>query len=177
MENNKENSMLGMIEEERAGDSEQRQELGNNRYSPYSSSIILIKVTILNNYEPLEIEKYYEKIKPAFHLLRRSDGSSYLTTSLLTVSSAIVSNRLYFKNRDRLYVLEVPNVKVIKILKKKKYPREGDSNDVETEKITKPKSGKENADTNIGDIVSIYKGLSANINEEAMMTGKKRKQK
>ena len=179
MENNTESSMLGKIEEERAGDSDQRQELEEIIGTvPYSLSIALIKVTILNNYEPLEIEKYYEKIKPAFHLLRRSDGSKYTTTSLLTVRSAMVSNRLYFKNKEGLYVLDVPNaIKVIKLLKKKKNPGEGDSNDVESEQVTKPKSRKENPDTNtnIGDIVSIYKGLRANINEEATMTGKKRK--
>ena len=179
MENNTESSMLGKIEEERAGDSDQRQELEEIIGTvPYSLSIALIKVTILNNYEPLEIEKYYEKIKPAFHLLRRSDGSKYTTTSLLTVRSAMVSNRLYFKNKEGLYVLDVPNaIKVIKLLKKKKNPGEGDSNDLESEQVTKPKSRKENPDTNtnIGDIVSIYKGLRANINEEATMTAKKRK--
>jgi len=176
MENNTESSKLEKIEEERTGDSEQRQQLEEIIGTvPYSLSIALMKITILNNYEPLEIEKYYERIKPAFHLLRRSDGSRYQTTSLLTVRSAMVSNRLYFKNKDGLYVLDVPNaIKVIKLLKKKKNPGEGDTNDLESEQVTKPKPEKENRDTNIGDIVSIYNGLKANINSEAT-TSKKRK--
>ena len=176
MENNTESSKLEKIEEERTGDSEQRQQLEEIIGTvPYSLSIALMKITILNNYEPLEIEKYYERIKPAFHLLRRSDGSRYQTTSLLTVRSAMVSNRLYFKNKDGLYVLDVPNaIKVIKLLKKKKNPGEGDTNDLESEQVTKPKPEKENRDTNIGDIVSIYNGLKANINAEAT-TSKKRK--
>ena len=176
MENNTESSKLEKIEEERTGDSEQRQQLEEIIGTvPYSLSIALMKITILNNYEPLEIEKYYERIKPAFHLLRRSDGSRYQTTSLLTVRSAMVSNRLYFKNKEGLYVLDVPNaIKVIKLLKKKKNPGEGDTNDLESEQVTKPKPEKENRDTNIGDIVSIYNGLKANINSEAT-TSKKRK--
>ena len=42
---------------------------------PYSLSVALIKVSEIQNYIPLPLEKYYNNILPAFHLLRRNDGS------------------------------------------------------------------------------------------------------
>jgi len=174
-----ENSMLEIMEEDGNGDSNQKQELEEIISTvPYSLPVALIKLTIINNYEPLEIEKYYEKILPAFHLLRRSDGSRYQTASLSTVRSAMVTNKLFTKNIDGLYVLNIPSaLKIIKLIKNKKRAGEGEPKNTSVEKAPKPKSGKENSDSNMNTLVNIYKGLKANNNNNDTegMTGKKRK--
>ena len=36
---------------------------------PYNLQVALIKLCQINNYTPMEIEKYYEQIAPTFHLL------------------------------------------------------------------------------------------------------------
>ena len=81
----------------------------------------MIKLTILNDYAPKEIEKYYQKILPAFHLFIRNDSTRYQTHSINTVRSAMVSNKFYYKNDEATYILNISNtIKLIKILLSKK---------------------------------------------------------
>jgi len=88
---------------------------------PYSLCVALIKITQLHNYEPMDIDTLYQKILPAFPLLRRNDGSRYQSHSVHTVRSAMVSNKLYSKNDQNQYVLNIPNaVKIVKSIKIKK---------------------------------------------------------
>jgi len=178
MENNTEASMLGVKEVDGDGDEEekQKQELEELISTvPYTLSVALIKITILNNYEPLEIEKYYQKVLPAFHLLKKPDGSRYTSTNISAVRSAMVSNALFSKNEDGLYALKIPNaLKVVRILKNKKKSDEGGTNNMEFEKLTQPPGEKDNYKSNINNIMNIYKGLKANDDTEKM-TGKKRK--
>ena len=88
---------------------------------PYSLSVALIKISQLHNYEPMDIDSLYQKILPAFPLLRRNDGSKYQSHSVHTVRSAMVSNKLYVKDQQGRYVLNVPNaIKIIKAIKIKK---------------------------------------------------------
>ena len=88
---------------------------------PYSLSVALIKISQLHNYEPMDIDSLYQKILPAFPLLRRNDGSKYQSHSVHTVRSAMVSNKLYIKDQQGRYVLNVPNaIKIIKAIKIKK---------------------------------------------------------
>ena len=81
----------------------------------------------INNYAPLELEKYYQSILPTFHLLRRTDGSKYQSNSIKTVRSAMLSNKLFYKNEDGLYVLNIQNaINLIKEIQKKKLLGEND---------------------------------------------------
>jgi hypothetical protein len=81
----------------------------------------LIKICQINNYQPLELEAYYQNILPTFHLLRRTDGSKYTTQSLKTVRSAMLSNRLFSKNEDGKYELNIENAfNYLKMIQKKK---------------------------------------------------------
>ena len=88
---------------------------------PYSLSVALIKISQLHDYEPMDIDTLYQKILPAFPLLRRNDGSKYQSHSVHTVRSAMVSNKLYIKDQQGKYVLNVPNaIKIIRAIKTKK---------------------------------------------------------
>ena len=89
------------IEEER----EQLEEI--LKEVPYNLSVACIKLCQVNRYQPLPLEKYYEHILPTFHLLRRTDGSRYTTTSIKTVRSAMTSEKIFERNDDGLYVLNV----------------------------------------------------------------------
>lgn len=94
---------------------------------PYSLSVALIKITQLNNYAPLPLEKYYVNILPAFDLLRRTDGSKYKTHSKTTVRSAMVSNKLYTRNSEGLYEINLTNaIKHLQMIKQKKSVNEND---------------------------------------------------
>ena len=81
-----------------------------------SLSFALIKLSINNNFLPLSIETYYEKISPDVELLRRKDGSKYLKNSMYTVKSALVSNKLFEKKENKLYGLNIPET--LKYIKK-----------------------------------------------------------
>ena len=106
-----------------------------------SLSFALIKLSINNNYLPLSIETYYEKISPDIELLRRKDGSKYLKNSMYTVKSALVSNKLFEKKENKLYGLNIPAaIKYIKNLEKTK----GDINDKEKIKINENKKNNNN---------------------------------
>jgi len=89
------------IEEER----EQLEEI--LKEVPYNLSVACIKLCQVNKYMPLPLEKYYEHILPTFHLLRRTDGSRYTTTSIKTVRSAMTSEKIFERNDDGLYVLNI----------------------------------------------------------------------
>jgi len=102
---------------------------------PYSLSVALIKITQLHNYEPMDIDTIYQKILPAFPLLRRNDGSKYQSHSVHTVRSAMVSNKLYTKNPDNKYVLNVPNA--LKIVKSIKLKKKVSTKEPQTKSITK----------------------------------------
>ena len=87
----------------------------------YSLPVALIKISILNDYTPLEIEKYYELVLPALPMLKRTDGTKYTTNNIKTIRSAMVSDQLFFKNDDGLYELNVPNaLEHIKVMQKRK---------------------------------------------------------
>ena len=60
---------------------------------PYNLCVALIKISQLHNYEALDIETLYQKVLPAFSLLRRNDGTKYTSQSVQTVRSAMVSNK------------------------------------------------------------------------------------
>jgi len=89
------------IEEER----EQLEEI--LKEVPYNLSVACIKLCQVNRYMPLPLEKYYEHILPTFHLLRRTDGSRYTTTSIKTVRSAMTSEKIFERNDEGLYVLNI----------------------------------------------------------------------
>jgi len=87
---------------------------------PYSLPVALIKICQINKYTPLSVEKYYEYILPTFHLLRRTDGTKYTSTSINAVRSAMLANKLFYRNDKGLYELNIPNaVDHVKQLKKK----------------------------------------------------------
>jgi len=137
---------------------------------PYNLGVALIKVSQLNQYTPLSIEKYYECISPTFHLLRRTDGTKYTSNSYNTLRSAMFSSRLFFKNTDGLYKLNLRNaLKHLKLLQKKRVITDTESKRVKAE----PSEKKE---------IKSYEELSRyNIEEETSkkkiktMLGKKKK--
>jgi hypothetical protein len=89
------------IEEER----EQLEEI--LKEVPYNLSVACIKICQVNGYVPLPVEKYYEHILPTFHLLRRTDGSRYQTTSIKTVRSAMTSEKIFERTDDGLYAINI----------------------------------------------------------------------
>ena len=112
---------------------------------PYSLSVALIKISQLHGYEPMDIDTIYQKILPAFPLLRRNDGSKYQSHSVHTVRSAMVSNKLYLKDEQGRYVLNIPNaIKIIRAIKVKKK-----INNTEKEQKTKKRIINTNNNTTI----------------------------
>jgi hypothetical protein len=94
---------------------------------PYNLSVALIKISQLNNYEPLQLDTYYNNILPAFELLRRTDGSKYRTNSKTVVRSAMVSNRLYNRTAEGLYEINLTNaIKHLQMIKQKKAVNESE---------------------------------------------------
>ena len=69
----------------------------------------LIKLSINNNFLPLSIKSYYEKILPEIDSLRKKDGSKYSLNCILAVKSALVSNKLFEKKENNLYGLNIQN--------------------------------------------------------------------
>jgi len=110
------------IYEENDSEASQKKELEELiKNVPYSLCVALIKISQLHGYEPMDIDTLYQKILPAFPLLRRNDGSKYQSHSINTVRSAMVSNKLYSKNPQGKYVLNIPNaIKIVKTIKNKK---------------------------------------------------------
>lgn len=94
----------------------------------------LIKLAINNNFLPLTIDTYYEKILPDIEYLRKKDGSKYEQNSINSIKSALVSNKLFERKHNKLYGLNIPEViKYIKTLKKK----DNDKNTTKKDKINK----------------------------------------
>lgn len=110
------------IYEENDSEANQKKELEELiKNVPYSLCVALIKISQLHGYEPMDIDTLYQKILPAFPLLRRNDGSKYQSHSINTVRSAMVSNKLYSKNPQGKYVINIPNaIKIVKTIKNKK---------------------------------------------------------
>ena len=80
----------------------------------------LIKISIENNFLPLSIEKYYQNILPSLDKLRRKDGSKYKNTSIKPVRAAIVSNNIFNKDDNKMYLLNIKEaIKYLKKLKSK----------------------------------------------------------
>ena len=88
--------------------------------SPQNISTCLIKISVKNNYKPLNIEKFYENIYTELDTLRRTDGSKYKSKSIKTVRSAIVSNKLFSKQKNNLYILNIKEcIKYLKTIQDK----------------------------------------------------------
>jgi hypothetical protein len=88
---------------------------------PYNLCVALIKISQLHNYEPLDIDTLYQKVLPAFSLLRRNDGTKYTSQSVQTVRSAMVSNKLYTRNGNGKYTLNIQQaIKILRNIKNKK---------------------------------------------------------
>ena len=116
------NSALLDIYEETDLEESKKRELDDLIKSvPYNLCVALIKISQLHNYEALDIETLYQKVLPAFPLLRRNDGTKYTSQSVQTVRSAMVSNKLYTRNADGKYLLNVLQaIKILKNIKNKK---------------------------------------------------------
>lgn len=115
-----------------------------------SLSFALIKLAINNNYLPLSIENYYEKISPNIELLRKKDNSKYLQHSINTIKSALVSNKIFEKKDNKLYGLNISEaIKFVKNLKNNKRKKikekeELNKNENENQFLGKKRSIKKN---------------------------------
>ena len=69
----------------------------------------LLKLSVNNNFLPLSIESYYEKILPEIDSLRKKDGSKYSVNYLSSVKSALTSNKLFEKKENNLYGVNIQN--------------------------------------------------------------------
>ena len=144
---------------------------------PYSLCVALIKISQINKYQPLELETYYQNILPTFHLLRRTDGSKYQTQSIKTVRSAMVSNKLFSKNENGLYELNIQNAfNYLKMIQKKKAIENGisnESNNLEeaimmnnSKTLKKEKKDKKVKYDNISNTVNEFLGKKKKIKEK-----------
>ena len=105
---------------------------------PYNWHVVLIKVAKLNQYIPLSIEKYYDFIKPTFHILRKSDGTKYTSSSMNTLRAVMFSTKLFFRNIDGLFMLNLRNsLNQLKLLQKRKALNNTESKKEQTEPIEK----------------------------------------
>ena len=96
-------------------DKEKLNELLKN--SPLNLSTCLIKISQKNNYKPLNIDKYYENAYFEIESLRRTNGSKYKSKSISTIRSAIVSNKLFIKNKNDSYSLNIKEcIKYLKLI-------------------------------------------------------------
>ena len=89
--------------------------------SPLNLSIALMKICQENDFNPLSIESYYQKIFPEMDKVKHLNGLKYKSKSITAVRSAILTNNLFTKNKDNLYSLNIKEcIKYLKILKNKK---------------------------------------------------------
>ena len=89
----------------------------------------LLKLSINNNFLPLSIESYCEKILPEIDSLRKKDGSKYSKNYKYAVKSSLVSNKLFEKKQNNLYELNLKNsVNYIKKLENDKNANKINSN-------------------------------------------------
>lgn len=104
----------------------------------YSLPIALIKISLLNKYIPLHIDKYYELVSPILPMLKRTDGTKYTTNNVKTIRAAMVSEQLFSKNDDGLYELNIPNaIEHIRVMQKKKEITDKISNEKKMNKMNK----------------------------------------
>jgi len=132
---------------------------------PYSLAVALIKMCQINKYAPLEIEKYYEHILPTFHLLRRTDGSKYQSNSIKTVRSAMLSSKLFHKNDDGLYVLNLKNaINHIKQMQKKRVaPDKNSTNNTPTPEDSNKENVVVNSDVELSKINNEFNDYTSRI--------------
>ena len=92
-------------------------ELINN--TPQNLSICLMKICQENNYKPLSIDDYYQKVFDKIDNIKRTNGLKYKSKSISVVRSAIISNNLFCKNKknDNLYLYSLNIKECIKYLK------------------------------------------------------------
>jgi len=87
----------------------------------YSLPVALIKISILNKYIPLKIEKYYDLVSPVLPMLKKTNGGKYTNNSIKTIRSAMASNELFYKNDDGLFQLNIPKaIEHIRVMQKRK---------------------------------------------------------
>ena len=85
--------------------------------------ICLMKICQENNYKPLSIEKYYEKVFTQMDEIKRTSGLKYKLKSINVIKSAITSNSLFIKNKknNNLYSLNIKEcIKYLKSINKNK---------------------------------------------------------
>ena len=81
----------------------------------------LIKLSVNNNFLPLSIESYYEKVLSEIDTLRKKDGSKYSKNYLSSIKSALTYNKLFEKKENNLYALNIHNcINYIEKIKNKK---------------------------------------------------------
>ena len=101
---------------------------------PYNLQVALIKLCQINNYTPMEIEKYYEQIAPTFHLLKRMDGTQYHSNSIKSVRSAMLTNKLFYKNEEGLFALNINNaLDLLRQIRKRNLVSNGINNNYNSE--------------------------------------------
>ena len=144
---------------------------------PYNLGVVLIKVSLLNQYTPLPIEKYYDFILPTFHLLRRPDGTKYTSRSMNTLRAGMFSTRLFFKNDDGLFMLNLRNALThLKLLQKRKLITDTESKKVKIESTEKEEKQENKEEKENDDDIFIRYELEdeASIKKLKSMLGKKR---
>ena len=137
---------------------------------PYNLHVVLIKVAKLNHYTPLSFEKYYEFIKPTFHLLRKSDGTKYTSFSMNTLRGGMFSTKLFFRNADGSFMLNLRNaLNQLKQLQKKKVLKK------KTEPTEKEEKVDEKETKKYDEFFGCESEKEKNINKLEAMLGKKTK--
>ena len=143
---------------------------------PYNLHVALIKAAQLNQYKPLSIEKYYDLIKPTFHLLRRSDGSKYKSNSMNTLRAGMFSSKLFFRDADGLFMLNLRNaLSRLKLLQKRKVLNNTESKKEQTEPTEKEEKLDEKETKNYDEFFGYDSEQEKNINKLKSMLGKKTK--
>ena len=137
---------------------------------PYNLHVVLIKVAKLNQYTPLSIEKYYELIKPTSHLLTKSDGTKYTSFSMNTLRIGMFTTKLFFRNSDGLFMLNLRNaLNQLKLLQKKKVLKK------QTEPTEKKEKLDEKVTKNFDEFFGYDSEKEKNTNKLKTMLGKKTK--
>ena len=143
---------------------------------PYNLHVALIKVAQLNQYTPLSIEKYYECIKPTFHLLRRTDGSKYKSSSMNTLRAGMFSSKLFYRDANGLFMLNFRNaINELKLLQKRKVLNKTESKKEQTEPTEKEEKLDEKETKNYDEFFGFDSEQEKNINKLKSMLGKKTK--
>ena len=143
---------------------------------PYSLHVVLIKVAKLNQYTPLPLDKYFEFIKPTFHLLRRSDGSRYTSCSMNTLRAGMFSTKLFYRDADGLFMLNFRNaIDELKMLHKKKVLNNSESKKEEIEPTEKEEKLDIKENKNVDESFGLDSEKEENKIPIKSMLGKKKK--